>query len=157
MRHLLIPIILSGVVMGSLTTTASEAQTTAGGETGAARPGPVSTPVPGSWVRVTTTTPEVHGKSRSIRNRIRTLEGVVEALDETTLSLGTADDDAARAILLNSITRLDVRRRPSKQDLGGLIGAPGGGALGYATGASKAGPSPKISAFAARSTTSIPL
>ncbi len=84
---------------------------------------------PGNWVRVTTAT-EATGK-------LTTIQGVVEAVDETTLVLRGSPPIA---IPRQAITSLDLRKRGSRKGAGLLIGALAGGAIGYGIGAATSGP-----------------
>ena len=118
---------------------------------------------PGNWVRVTTATEvtgegfamgsdargkalsddkrtrtfEVNGRPVRVAKPITTLEGIVEAVDETTLVLRGSPPIA---IPRQAITRLDLRKRGSRKGAGIFLGALAGGAIGYGIGAATSGP-----------------
>jgi hypothetical protein len=87
-----------------------------------------------------TRTFDVNGRPVRVAKPTTTLEGAVEAVDETTLILGGSSGGPPIAIPRPAITGLDLRRRESKKGTGLLIGALAGGAIGYEIGAATSGP-----------------
>jgi hypothetical protein len=79
-----------------------------------------------------TTTFDVSGRQVRVAKPDTTLQGVVEALDNTTLVLKERAGDPPILVPRRAIAGLDVRQRRSLKFYGIVIGAVAGGALGYA-------------------------
>jgi hypothetical protein len=108
----------------------------------------------GQWVRVSvggeaaggkelthdkrTTTFDVNGQPMRMAKPGTTLEGQVQMVGPEALVLKGASDTSPIVVPVGAVTSMDVRRRESKKVAGVLLGALGGGAIGYAVGAATA-------------------
>jgi hypothetical protein len=87
-----------------------------------------------------TVTFDLNGKPLRVAKPGKTLEGPIRSLDAKNIVLGGPDEQKPIVIPRDHIAGLDVRRRSSKKGVGIVLGALGGGLIGYGIGTATSGP-----------------